>query len=265
MRVRILGCGPSGGVPGISYGWGNCDPENPRNRRMRPSILVEKGDAKILVDTSPDLREQALAANISALDAVLYTHGHADHLHGIDDLRSINRLMDSPLDCFSDEMTLETIRRRFAYAFTPLPESSAFYFKPTLTPHIIKHGQDFEVEGITIHPMIQDHGYGQSLGFLFDGRMAYSTDLVDMPEENFEKLRGIDLWIMGVLTDDPAPTHLHVEKAREWIDRVKPARAIFTHMGPALDYEALIRDLPANIRPAHDGMVIDLDENKLCE
>lgn len=260
MRIRILGCGPSGGVPGISYGWGACDPTNPRNRRTRPSILVDKGATRILVDSSPDLREQALEADITALDAILYTHGHADHLHGIDDLRSINRLMDSPLDCFADEKTLDTIRMRFAYAFDPLPEHSAFYFKPTLTPHVMNPGQSVEIKDLSVDSMMQDHGYSQSLGFVFDRRVAYTTDLVDMPEENFERLRDMDLWIIGVLTDDPAPTHLHVDKALEWIRRVEPSRAVLTHMGPALDYDRLKRELPDSVEPAYDGMTLDIDD-----
>lgn len=254
MRVKVLGCGPSGGVPGISYGWGRCNPDNPRNKRLRPSIMLESGTTRVLVDTAPDLRQQLLNAEVTSLDAVLYTHAHADHLHGIDDLRSVNRVMNRPLDCFSDTATLSMIRQRFAYAFAPLPEASAFYFKPTLIPHEVEPGKMFQINGLSVLPMAQNHGYGNTLGFLFDDRIAYSTDLVEMPEENFERLRDVDLWIIGVLTDEPAPTHLHVDKALQWVERVQPKKAVLTHLGSSLDYDELCHRLPGHVRPAYDGL-----------
>ncbi|MGB0749773.1 MAG: MBL fold metallo-hydrolase, partial [Magnetospiraceae bacterium] len=165
MKIQILGCGPSGGIPGVSYGWGRCDPNNPKNRRLRPSILVEHENTKVLVDTSPDLRAQLLTADIRHLDAVLYTHHHADHVHGIDDLRPINRLLNAPLDCYADAATLNFLQARFGYVFEPLAEGATLYYKPTLLAHEIAHGTRFTVGDVPVQAFDQDHGYCRSMGF----------------------------------------------------------------------------------------------------
>lgn len=254
MKVTILGCGGAAGVPGISMGWGACDPANPRNRRRRASILVEQGDTRILVDTSPDLRDQLLDADVRMVDAVIYTHDHADHLHGIDDLREINRVTRQWLPVWGAASVLDTARSRFPYAFEPLEQLGEFIYRPLLDAHEISG--PFAIGGIDIIPFDQDHGYSRTLGLRF-GSVAYSTDVVQIPEESFAVLEGIDLWIIGCLVDYPHATHAHVEKALDWIDRIKPRRAVLTHMSSRLDYDTLCGTLPPWVVPAHDGLIIE--------
>ena len=254
MRVTILGCGGASGVPGVSMGWGTCDPANPRNRRRRSSILVEDGDTRILVDSSPDLRDQLLDAGVRTVDGLIYTHDHADHLHGIDDLREINRATRRWLPVWGASSVLETARARFPYAFEPMEEMGEFIYRPLLEAHEITG--PFAIGGITVVPFDQDHGYSRTLGLRF-GSVAYSTDVVEIPEASFAMLEGIDLWIIGCLVDYPHATHAHVAKALDWIDRVKPRRAVLTHMGPGLDYAALSARLPPCVVPAHDGLVLE--------
>lgn len=250
MKVTILGCGGSGGVPLVGGVWGACDPANPKNRRRRSSILIEKDDATILVDTSPDCREQLLAAGVRRLDAVLYTHAHADHLHGIDDLRAINRQMRRPIPVYAAAWTLDEIEARFAYALRPIEPGDTFY-KPTLEPHVIDG--PFTVAGIRIEPFVQDHGFSKTLGFRF-GALAYSTDVVDLDDRAFAALAGVDVWIVDCLRERPHPTHSHLAKTVAWIERVRPRRAILTHMDVDLDYEKLRKSLPPSIEPGYDGM-----------
>lgn len=252
MKATILGCGAAGGVPSISRGWGACDPSNPRNRRRRPSILVHAPGGDILVDTSPDAREQLLDAGIRALAGVLYTHDHADHLHGIDDLREVNRAMRAPLPIFAEPAVLDCIRVRFPYVEGGVGEGQSI-FKPMLDLHPI--GGDFPLAGITVQAFDQDHGYCRTTGFRF-GPLAYSTDAVDLPDESFAILDGVDTWIVGCLTYDPHPTHAHLDKVLSWIERVKPRQAYLTHMTPSLDYDTLCARLPPHVRPAHDGLVV---------
>lgn len=254
MKVTILGSGAAGGVPSISRGWGACDPNQPRNRRRRPSILVEQGEDRILVDTSPDCREQLLDAEIRRLSAVLFTHDHADHVHGIDDLREVNRAMQAPLPIFAAPEVIASIRQRFPYVLGSVQEGQSIY-KPMLDPHEITG--PFAVGGLTVVPYQQDHGYCGTLGFRF-GDFAYSTDVVELPEESFAALAGVRTWIVGCLTFQPHPTHAHLDKVLEWIERVKPQRAYLTHMTPSMDYESLRAQLPPHVEPAYDGMVLDL-------
>jgi len=257
MRVTILGCGPSGGVPGIGHYWGKCDPENPKNRRLRPSILIEDTSLSLLVDTSPDLRQQLLATDVKSLDAVLYTHGHADHLHGIDDLRSINRLQNSPLDIYLNQETLEHIEQRFEYVLAPLAQGAGVYYKPVLVPHLVKSGTEFTVAGQTVMPILQDHGFCETIGYRL-GDFAYSTDVVNMSEESFDLLRGVKVWVIGTLVDTPHHTHADVEKALKWIDDIAPERAFLTHLGTGLDHDDLLKRLPKHVRPCHDGLQISI-------
>jgi phosphoribosyl 1,2-cyclic phosphate phosphodiesterase len=253
MRVRILGCGGSGGVPLVGGVWGACDPAEPRNRRRRTSVLVEDGPTTLLIDTSPDLREQLLDAGTKRLDAVLFTHAHADHLHGIDDLRGMNRLMRTNLPVYADARTLAVIAERFDYVFRPLEEGASFY-KPTLTEHVIEG--PFTVAGIDIVPFVQDHGFSKTLGFRIGG-MGYSTDVVDLDETAFAALAGIELWIVDCLRYDPHPTHSHLEKTLSWIARVKPRHAVLTHMDVPLDYATLRGKLPAGVEPGYDGLTLE--------
>ncbi|GIX11177.1 MBL fold metallo-hydrolase [Elioraea sp.] len=261
MRVTVLGCGGSGGVPLIGGLWGACDPAEPRNRRLRGSILVEAGDATILVDASPDLRAQLLAAGVRRIDAVIITHAHADHVNGLDDLRYVNRLMRQPIPLYADRPTLEELRQRFAYAFQPL-DGHGFY-RPVLEPREIVAGTAFDAAGVTVLPIAQDHGFMPSLGLRF-GAFAYSTDAVRLDERAFAALAGIDTWIVGCFQETPHPTHAHLPLVLEWVARIRPRRTVLTHMSERLDYRALAARLPQGVAPAHDGMVLELVEHPVA-
>lgn len=254
MKITILGCGGSGGVPLIGNNWGTCDPNNPKNRRLRPSIFIENNQTNILVDTSPDLRQQLLSANIQKIDAVLYTHAHADHLHGIDDLRGINRIMQKVIPIYADRPTLDEIEKCFGYVLKLLPNGQG-YFRPQLQAYEISAYSQFDVFGTTILPFDQDHGYMRSLGFRI-GDFAYSTDVVHMPKESFAALQGVKTWIVDCFIDEPHQTHSHIAKTFEWIERIKPDRAILTHMSARLDYEKLLKKCPPGVEPAFDGMEV---------
>lgn len=253
MKVTMLGCGGSGGVPLVGGVWGRCDPAEPRNRRRRVSVLVEEAGTAILVDTSPDFRQQMLDTDCRRLDAVLFTHAHADHVHGLDDLRSLNRVMKTAIPVYADAATLRELRTRFAYAFRAL-EPGSHYYKPTLEATEIAT-TPFRVGAIEVVPFIQDHGYTQTLGFRF-GRFAYSTDVVRLDEAAFAALEGVDTWIVDCLRDEPHPTHSHLEQTLEWIRRIAPSRAILTHMSELLDYRDLVARLPPGVEPGYDGLVV---------
>lgn len=251
MKVRILGCGTSGGVPRIGNVWGNCDPNNPKNRRRRASVLVEQDNTSILIDTSPDLREQLLDAEVDRLSAVLYTHDHADHTHGIDDLRPIAQMMGRVVPVYGDERTLDVLNRRFSYIF----ESRTGY--PSICePHVIDT-QPFDIGRMTIQPFEQDHGFITSLGFRIGG-FAYSTDLKRLDEKAFKALEGVDTWVVDALRYVEHPTHSHLEQTLEWIARVNPRRAYLTHMTWDMDYETLCRALPDGVEPCYDGLIINV-------
>ena len=256
MRVTVLGCGASTGVPAIGPNWGQCDPTDPRNRRRRVSLLVEIGAVAILIDTSPDLREQLIDARVRRLDAVLMTHPHADHLHGIDDIRQLNRMMKAAIPLWADARTLDEIGSRFGYALAAPSEPGQFY-KPTLEPNEITG--PFSVAGIPVVPFAQDHGFSTTLGFRI-GAMAYSTDVTELDEAAFAAIAGIELWIVDCMRRAPHPTHSHLEKTLGWIKRVRPRRAVLTHMDQSLDYRALAAELPEGVEPGQDGLVIDLPD-----
>lgn len=254
MRVTILGSGAAGGVPVISRGWMSCDPSEPRNRRLRPSILVESGDTRILVDTGPDLREQLLSVGVRKLDAVLYTHAHADHIHGIDDLREVNRAMHDYIDVWARRDVLNELDQRFGYVFEIIDLAQVPLYKPLLTPREITG--PFRAGEVDVVPFDQDHGFCRSTGFRF-GPIAYSTDVVDLPEDSFAAVAGVEIWIVGCLIDRPHETHAHVDKVIGWAERVKPRLTVLTHMSPRLDYQTLARTLPPGIVPGYDGMVLE--------
>lgn len=253
MRVTILGCGTAGGVPQIGGEWGVCDPDEPRNRRLRPSILVEQGEARLLVDASPDLRFQALRAGFDRLDAVLFTHAHADHTNGIDDLRYVVRRMGHRIDTYADGRTLRDLTARFGYIFGQADQK---LYPPILNGRVIDG--PFEVAGLPIVPFTQTHGPIDTLGFRF-GPIAYSTDLMDLPDAAFAALEGVEVWIVDALSPHPHPTHSHLEQTLEWIERVKPKRAILTHMNVTMDYATVARLTPDHVEPAYDGMVIEVE------
>jgi phosphoribosyl 1,2-cyclic phosphate phosphodiesterase len=255
MKVTLLGCGPSTGVPPIGGDWGRCDPDDPRNRRRRGSVLVETDGTTILFDTSPDLREQLLDARVTRLDAVLLTHAHADHLHGIDDLRAVNRLMRKPIPIYADGPTLVEIERRFGYVLEPVPDDR--YYKPTLAPHEVTG--PFAIGNAAVVPFVQDHGFSTTLGFRIGG-FAYSTDATELDDAALATVAGAELWIVDCLRREPHPTHSHLAKTLAWIARVRPRRAVLTHMDQSLDYGELSAELPAGIEPGRDGLVIELPD-----
>lgn len=264
LEVRILGCGSSGGVPRVSEGspyWGACDPDNPKNRRLRCSILVtrktEAGETRVLVDTSPDMRAQLLAARIGRLDGVLITHEHADQLHGLDDLRVVSINMKRRLDLWSDTRGLAGIMKKFGYCFQTPAGSD---YPPILTAHEIPEPfTDFPVEGqggpVPVRAFGVQHGRIRSLGFRF-GPVAYSPDVDGLDEDAYAALDGVDCWIVDALRHTPHPSHAHLERTLEWIARVKPRRAILTNMHVDMDYDTLMRELPAGVEPAYDGMIL---------
>jgi phosphoribosyl 1,2-cyclic phosphate phosphodiesterase len=256
MKVTMLGCGPSMGVPAIGPDWGACDPNDPRNRRRRASLLVESRGQTVLIDTSPDLREQLLDAGVGRLDAVLMTHAHADHLHGIDDLRAINRMMRAQIPLYATDAALEEIEQRFSYALAP-PPADGYFRGPSLAPHRIDG--PFVAAGMTIVPFTQDHGYSTTLGFRI-GPFGYSTDVIELDDAAFAALAGVDVWIVDCLRHEPHPTHAHVARTLEWIERVKPRRAILTHMDRPLDYAQLAAQLPPGVEPGYDGLVVELPD-----
>jgi phosphoribosyl 1,2-cyclic phosphate phosphodiesterase len=260
LKLTILGCGTSGGVPRVGNHWGACDPANPRNRRRRCSLLAERagvgGITTALVDTSPDLRQQLLDAGVGWLDGVLYTHDHADHTHGIDDLRMVSFNGRRRVDVYYDAATGRQLNSRFAYCFETPPGSE---YPAILKGHEIRAGEMVKISGpggtIEALPFRQIHGQGESLGFRFGG-IAYSPDVSGLPEESLSTLEGLDVWILDALRYTPHPSHLSVEQALDYVARVKPKRAVLTHMHVDLDYETLRRELPEGVEPAYDGMVL---------
>jgi phosphoribosyl 1,2-cyclic phosphate phosphodiesterase len=254
MKITILGCGSSGGVPLIGNNWGSCDPENPLNRRTRVSILVEDGDTTILVDTSPDMRQQLLRCNLQKLSAVLFTHAHADHCHGIDELRAVNWLTQQPTDIYATSQTIKELSERFGYIFSESHVAPDHFYKPAVTPHVIEG--PFQIGSINITPFVQDHGNSQSLGFRFND-FAYSTDVKNLDENAFSALRGSKAWVVDCVREKPHPTHSHLEQTLEWIAHVKPERAWLTHMNHLMDYATISAKLPSGVRLAHDGLVIE--------
>jgi phosphoribosyl 1,2-cyclic phosphate phosphodiesterase len=264
LKFTILGCGSSGGVPRPALGWGDCDPSNPKNRRRRTSLLVERrepsGVTRVLVDTPPDLREQLLDAEADRLDGVLYTHEHADHTHGIDDLRAFFIKQRQQIDVYLDEPTGAALRLRFDYCFQSQPGSE---YPPIVREHRLTPGKPLTIAGqggpVDALPILQQHGDIASIGFRF-GRVAYSCDLSGMPRDSAAALSGLDVWIVDALRDRPHPSHFSVADALEWIERLKPRRAILTNLHADLDYETLRRKLPAHVEPAFDGMTFEAAE-----
>jgi phosphoribosyl 1,2-cyclic phosphate phosphodiesterase len=265
FTLTILGCGSSGGVPRVAQGWGACDPNNPRNRRRRCSALVERRDDRdgktcILVDTSPDLREQLLGAGVERLDGVVMTHSHADHTHGIDDLRPLVIAMRKRIDIHMDEATSQVVRHTFGYIFESRPGS---LYPPLLNERRLTSGRSVRIEGpggaIETLPFLLEHGEIPALGLRF-GALAYTPDLNAIPPDSLQFLEGLDTWIIDGLRYKPHPTHLSVDEALIWIEKMKPRRAIITNLHTDLDYEELKARLPDHVTPAYDGMEIELSD-----
>ncbi|MEO1248490.1 MAG: MBL fold metallo-hydrolase [Pseudomonadota bacterium] len=259
MKVTILGCGGSLGVPMVGNQWGTVDRSNPKNRRRRPSILVEVGEARLLVDTGPDLRQQLLDANVESLDAVLYTHMHADHVAGLDDLRALTWKKQEPIHAFADAPTAAELAERFAYAVAGVRYDRGLYF-PIIDLRTIEPGRmTFEgvPNGTSVQAFAQNHGAGFSMGYRF-GDVAYSTDVSGLDDEAWRALEGTKIWIVDATRREPHPSHTHLDQTLEWIERLAPERAILTHMNHTMDYADLKANLPAGVEPAYDGLVIEL-------
>ena len=254
LEVRILGCGTSSGVPRVGNDWGLCDPNNPKNRRRRVAILVRYGATQILVDTGPDLREQLLDAGITGVEAVLWTHDHADHCHGIDDLRQLYHARGRPVAGYARPDTLESLKHRFSYAF----DGKDGY--PAVTrPHLLPNHMN--VGGLSIRTVDQPHGNITTAGLRFDAggkTVVYSTDFNALTEEMEIAFQDTDLWIVDTLRRRPHPSHPHLAQTLEWAKRLRAGRTILTHMDNSMDYETLRAELPEGVEPAYDGMEIAL-------
>jgi phosphoribosyl 1,2-cyclic phosphate phosphodiesterase len=255
LKVTILGCGASGGVPMIGCDCEVCRSADPRNKRLRSSIFIEVNGVNILVDSSPDLRQQALAHGITRIDAIIYTHTHADHIHGIDDLRSFNYRQNAQIPIYGDAKALQDLQTRFAYAFQPPRATPAVWMRPSLVPHVVEPFKPFTIGNITILPFEQIHGAGRTLGIRIED-FAYSTDTNELPPESLDALMGTKTWIVDCLRYDFSPTHASLPVTLGWIDQIRPERAYLTHMSHAFDYTRFAAELPANISPAYDGLVI---------
>jgi phosphoribosyl 1,2-cyclic phosphate phosphodiesterase len=259
LEIRILGCGSSGGVPRIGNDWGVCDPSEPRNRRTRCSILLrwrehERSEPTlVLIDTSPDIREQLLAARVTRLDAVAITHDHADQCHGLDDLRSLVIRSRKRMPVYMGKETSERLMTRFGYCFENNPGYPAILDARVM----IEDGVPLRLSGqggdLGILPLDLDHGTMRSFGFRI-GDFAYCNDVVRIPDRALERLQGLDILVVDALRYAPHPTHANVAEALGWIEHLKPKRAILTNMHVDLDYQTLLRELPPGVEPAFDGM-----------
>lgn len=254
MKLRLLGAGTSSGVPRIGNDWGDCDPAEPRNRRTRASLLVEAAGSRILVDTSPDLREQLLAADVATVDAIIWTHDHADHTHGIDDVRQIFHALGHPVPGYARAATAEALQTKFSYAMR-----GEDGYPPTVS---LKTLPDSQVVGaVTCHVVDQPHGSITSAGLRFehDGKAAgYATDFNVMTDAMRELYAGLDLWIVDALRHRPHPSHPTLDQVIGWVAELTPARAVLMHMDQSMDYATLRATLPSRIEPGYDGMEIVL-------
>jgi phosphoribosyl 1,2-cyclic phosphate phosphodiesterase len=264
LTLTILGCGSSAGVPRPALGWGRCDPNNPKNRRRRCSLLAERssseGTTRILIDTSPDLREQLLDAHVDHIDAVFLTHEHADQTHGIDDLRSVVLHQRRRIPVYVDQSTAKDVMHRFSYCFISPPGSD---YPPILDHHSIEAGESHTIKGkggpLALSAFIMQHGNIPALGYRI-GDAAYTPDVSDIPEQSWPSLENLDLWIIDGLRYAPHPSHFSVDDALSWIERFKPRRAVITNMHSDLDYEVLRQSLPPTVIPAYDGMQLKVEQ-----
>jgi len=266
LKLTLLGCGTSSGVPRIGAArgggaqrggdWGDCDPADPRNRRLRASILIESETTRILVDTGPDLRAQLLAAEVDRIDAILWTHDHADHCHGIDDIRQVAQHGRAVVRGYGRRQTMDLLKVRFNYAF-----AGRQGYPPIIAGDILPDGV-LTIGDIAVECVDQPHGDIFSTGFRFTrngASIGYSTDFHDVTEEMSQFFAGVDIWVADALRERPHPTHAHLALTLAAIARMQPRRAILTHMDNSLDYATLAARLPVGIEPGYDGLVAILD------
>ncbi len=254
MKLTIMGAGSSPGVPDTMGRWGACDPNEPKNRRTRASVLIEAAGQRIVVDTGPDFREQILRSGPGPLDAVIYTHAHADHVHGIDDVRAINAMMQRQIPAYGYKETLEEIARRFAYVFTP-PTPERGWFRPSLGANPIESG-GLRIGDAELLLFEQDHAVCRTVGVRV-GDIAYSTDVVRLDPDAMRALKGVKTWIVGCLRREPHFVHAGIDQVMAWADRIGPDRVILTHMNHTMDYADLCSELPRGIEPGYDGLTVD--------
>ena len=248
-----------GGADGHGQ-WGICDAAEPRNRRSRASIVIEAHGQRILVDTAPDMRTQLLACGVPGVDAIVFTHAHADHITGLDDVRILNRIVGRPLEAVGTQRTIDELRRRFEYAFRPWEPPG--FFRPVLIPRIVGPGESFSLAGMTVTVFDQDHGFSRTLGLRVGG-FAYSTDVADLDEAAFAVLAGVRIWVVGCFQRAPHPTHAGLARVVGWAERVAAPRTVLTHMGTDMDWAWLRANLPPAIEPACDGMVLEIADGRL--
>lgn len=256
MKVTVLGCGTSSGVPMLGCDCPVCRSPDPRNRRLRCSILLQAHGQTILFDTGPDLREQMLRADVRRIDAIVYTHAHADHVHGIDDVRAYNNVQEMVIPAWAEAKVFAKIRERFDYAFHDERHATGFW-RPALAANTFSG--EFRIGEVVLRPFRQRHGRGESWGFRV-GDFAYSTDTDGLDEAAFAVLAGVRVWIVDALREDPHPSHAHLAMTLGWIGRVRPERAFLTHMNHEVDYATWAERLPPGVLPAQDGLVVELPE-----
>lgn len=257
MEITILGCGPSYGIPTARFGFGGCNPNNPKNIRTRTGLLISENGTNVLIDTPPELRQQLYSSNIQKVDAVIWTHMHSDHLMGIDDVRIYTRNTIGvkeeviPLPVYIHEKDWSEFQQRFSFYLKPFE-----YLKQPLPPfetHLVKAGECFSIKGIEFLPILQNHTSCLTLGFQVKN-FAYNTDLTDFVDFDIENLKGIDLWILDCVTTRYNDKHIYLEKALQWFDIVKPKKMVLTHLGAKMDYDTISAQLPKGVELAYDGM-----------
>jgi phosphoribosyl 1,2-cyclic phosphate phosphodiesterase len=257
MRLTILGSGTSTGVPMIGCGCAVCRSSDPRNKRTRSSLWVQCQSRNILIDTSIDLRQQALACGLERLDAVLFTHSHADHIHGLDELRSFNYHQKSPIPCYASRETLDRIKESYGYVFSEAPSES---YRPQVVANEISAGRDLDLFGIRFEPVEVLHGGMTVFGYRFND-VAYVTDCNRIALSSMRRLSGLRLLIISTVGYKPHATHFHLDGALEIIRSLSPKEAVLTHLSHAFDHGKVSRELPSGVRLAHDGMVIEVSDS----